>query len=300
MRIVRSLDAYRADADLLLTIGVFDGVHVGHRSVLARLAAQRAAGPIAGAFTFEQHPHDFLHPGTHQKVLTTIDEKINLLDACGLDVLFLVPFDERIQSLSAETFLQSILLERLRVRMLIVGENWRFGKDRAGDVALAKRILEAAGCRFEAESLLMQDSERVSSSRIRSLIERREFAEADALLGSPFTVRGVVVLGDGRGHELGFPTANLSIPPEKLIPPHGVYRAMAHFDGRDRPAVVSIGDKPTFGGSETAVEVYLPGFSGSIYGECIALRDWRFIREQRKFENAAALIEQMKKDVTGL
>lgn len=298
MRVVRSLDAYHADADLLLTIGVFDGVHVGHRSVLARLVAQRRAGQIAGAFTFEQHPQEFLHPGTQPKALTTIEEKINLLDACGLDVLFVVPFDARIQGLNADTFLRRVLLEQLRVRTLIVGDNWRFGKDRAGDVLLAKSVLEEEGCRFEAESLLMEDGERVSSSRIRLLIQERRFAEADALLGSPFTVRGIVVLGDGRGHELGFPTANLSVPANKLIPHDGVYRATAHVEGQDRPALVSIGDKPTFNGTETAVEAHLIDFHGSIYGEQVSLREWKFIREQEKFESAAALIAQMKKDAS--
>jgi riboflavin kinase/FMN adenylyltransferase len=297
MRIVRDLHAYRAEADLLLSIGVFDGVHIGHRSVLARLIAQRGSGSIAGAFTFDRHPEQFLHPGTQPKSLTTVDEKINLLDPCGLDILFLVPFDERIQQVTAEKFLSHILLQKLRVRTLIVGDNWRFGKDRTGDVALAKRVLEAAGCHFEAESLLVDRGERVSSSRIRSLIDERKFEEADALLGSPFTVRGIVVAGDGRGHELGFPTANLAVPAEKLLPPNGIYKAIARIDGQDLPAVVSIGDKPTFKSGTLAVEVYIAGFSRSIYGEQVALREWRFIRDQVKFDSVEELVAQMKRDV---
>ena len=212
MQIVRGLEKYHADEGLLLTIGVFDGVHVGHRAVLDRLRACRTPGTVFGALTFEHHPQAFLHPGHAPKALTTGPEKINLLDECGLDILFLLPFDERIQQLDAQTFLTDVLLAKLHTKMLIVGANWRFGRDREGDVELARRVLERSGCTFEVENLLTRDGERVSSSRIRELIEGREFAKADELLGAPFTVRGLVTSGDGRGHILGFPTANLDVP----------------------------------------------------------------------------------------
>src|ERR1700674_838286 len=130
MQIVRNLDAYHAAADVLLTIGVFDGVHIGHRSVLEELRARRAAGLVAGALTFEHHPQEFFHPGHAPKALTTLFEKMNLLDECGLDILFLLPFDERIQQMSATAFLNDVLLRRLKTRLLVVGGNWRFGKDR--------------------------------------------------------------------------------------------------------------------------------------------------------------------------
>jgi riboflavin kinase / FMN adenylyltransferase len=297
MQIVRSLDAYQADAGLLLTIGVFDGVHIGHRAVLERLRANRSSGVVAGALTFEHHPHAFLHPGHAPKALTTVGEKINLLDECGLDVLFLLPFDERIQQVSAQTFLTEVLLARLRTRMLIVGGNWRFGTDREGDVALAQRVLERSGCAFEVQELLTSDGERVSSSRIRQLIEERRFEQADGLLGAPFTVRGVVTGGEGRGHLLGFPTANLDVPEEKLVPSPGVYGSIARHDGADHRAVVSIGDKSTFGEHDVAVEVYILDFDRSIYGEQLAVRNFDFVREQRRFENAAALVEQIRRDV---
>jgi riboflavin kinase/FMN adenylyltransferase len=297
MQIVRSLDAYHADADLLLTIGVFDGVHIGHRAVLDHLRAQRAPGVRSAALTFETHPLAFLQPGHAPKALTTVDEKINLLDRCGLDVLFLLPFDERIQQLDARAFLEDMLIRQLRTRLLVVGDNWRFGKERTGDVALAKTVLAPAGCAFEVQSMLLSDDQRVSSSRIRELIERREFAQADELLGSPFTLHGVVRGGEGRGHVLGFPTANLELPPTKLVPPPGVYAGTARHDGTDFAAVVSIGDKPTFGGHDMAVEAYLLDFDKSIYGEQLALRGWRFLREQQRFLDAAALVAQMKRDV---
>ena len=297
MRIVRSIDSYEAGADLLLSIGVFDGVHVGHRTVLSRLQTLRKPGSIVGVLTFEGHPQAFLRPEQAPKCLTTLDEKINLLAQCGLDVLFLLPFDERIQGIPAETFLLDVLLRRLRTRALIVGDQWRFGKGREGDAALARRVLANHDCFFEAAPLIERDGERVSSSRIRSLIAEMRFAQADALLGSPYQVRGAVVLGDGRGHELGYPTANLAIAPEKLIPPEGVYATVAHHQGSAHLSVTSIGDKPTFGGREITVESYLPGFDCSIYGDQLALSKWRFIRKQERFADAAALIDQISRDV---
>ena len=300
MQIIRSLEAYDRSDGLLLSIGVFDGVHLGHRAVLRGLVEQRGPGTLAAAFTFERHPQSFLHPESAPRSITTLEEKINLLDGCGLDLLFLLPFDERIAGLEAEAFLHDVLIDTLNVRLLAVGDNWRFGKGRAGDVALAKRVLESAGRRFVSADLTEGGGDKISSSRIRGLIEERRFEEADALLGSPYTLRGIVTYGDGRGHVLGYPTANLAIPDEKLVPPDGVYGAIARHDGVDRTAVVSIGSKPTFGGTGTVVEAYLLDFGGSLYGEQIALRGFRFVRGQERFDGAASLVRQMDLDVAAV
>lgn len=300
MQIIRSIDDYARSEAVLLSIGVFDGVHLGHRAVLRSLIAQRVPGTLAAALTFERHPQAFLHPESAPKSITTIDEKINLLDACGLDVLFLLTFDERIAGLAPETFLEDVLLRRLKTKLLVVGDNWQFGKGRAGDAALAGRVLEARGCRFESAPLAESGGEKISSSRIRALIEERRFDAADRLLGSPYVVRGVVSAGEGRGHVLGYPTANLALPDDKLVPPDGVYAAVAHLDGADHAAVVSIGSKPTFGGMTSVVEAHLLDFDRSIYGEQLTLRAWSFVRDQERFESADALVGQMGRDVAAV
>jgi len=297
MQIIRSIEEYDRSDDLLLSIGVFDGVHLGHRAVLKSLISQRRPGTLVAALTFEHHPQAFLHPESAPKVITTADEKTNLLDSCGLDILFLLPFDERIAGLEPEVFLREMLLRRLHTKLLVVGDNWRFGKGRTGDGALAKRVLEAEHCRFEAAELAEGAGDKISSSRIRSLIEARRFDQADELLGSPYVVRGVVSAGEGRGHRLGFPTANLTIAQEKLVPADGVYGAVARHDGEDHRAVVSIGTKPTFGGTRSVVEAYLLDFERSIYGDQLALRDWTFVREQERYDGADALVRQIDRDV---
>ena len=297
MQIIRSIDEYDRSDDLLLSIGVFDGVHLGHRAVLRSLVEQRRPGTLVGALTFQHHPQAFLHPESAPKVITTADEKTNLLDECGLDILFLLPFDERIAELEPEAFLRDMLLRRLHTKLLVVGDNWRFGKGRTGDGALAKRVFEAEHCRFEAAALAEGAGDKISSSRIRALIEARSFAQADELLGAPYVVRGTVTAGEGRGHLLGYPTANLTISDEKLVPGDGVYGAVAHHDGKDLVAVVSIGTKPTFGGTRSVVEAYLLDFDRSIYGEQLALRQWEFVREQERYDGVDALVRQIDRDV---
>ncbi|HLJ83960.1 MAG TPA: riboflavin kinase, partial [Candidatus Eremiobacteraceae bacterium] len=190
-----------------------------------------------------------------------------------------------------------VLLSRLRTKLLVVGENWRFGRNRTGDCDLARREFTSAGSVFEAAPLLESDGEKVSSSRIRGLIEQRRFDIADRLLGSPFTLRGTARLGDGQGHVLGFPTVNLTSSYGKLVPPAGVYAATARHEGCDYRAAVSIGDKPTFGGSESIVEAHLLDFDRSIYGDSVAVSGWRFLREQRWFATKEELADAIRADV---
>lgn len=283
---------------LVLAIGFFDGVHRGHREILRTLQRMRRPGERTGALTFANHPASHLSPGSEPALITTLEERVTLLAATGIDELYIVPFDAAIATLPAEEFAREVLVDALDLRALVVGENFRFGSKRVGDVDLARAVLGAASREVVAVPSLLVDGERVSSTRIRAALSRGDVAVADALLGAPYTLRGRVMLGEGRGHRLGFPTANLEVPAEKTLPMDGVYALVARYDGRDYAGLASIGDKPTFGGTEKAIEAWLRDFRGTIYGEELALRDFRFVRAQRAFPTVDALITQMQEDAT--
>ncbi|MBV9102197.1 MAG: riboflavin biosynthesis protein RibF [Candidatus Eremiobacteraeota bacterium] len=297
MRVSRALERDRS-RPLVLSIGVFDGVHRGHREIISALHQLRRPGELIGALTFVNHPASYLRPGTEPPLITTVEERVTLLAELGLDEVYLIPFDGRLATLTAEAFLQSILIESLGVRAIAIGENFRFGSQRRGDALLARTVLEAAGRSVVAVPSLITGGERVSSTRVRAALAQGEMTEADGLLGSPYTLRGTVVLGDGRGHDLGFPTANLKWPAQKLVPMDGVYTVVGRHDGRDYHGLASIGNKPTFGAGEKAIEAWLCDFPRTIYGEELALREFRFVRAQQAFASADELRAQMQRDAT--
>ena len=193
-----------------------------------------------------------------------------------------------------------MLADRIGARTMVVGENFRFGAKRAGDVTFASKHLGVRGIDIVAVPNIADGEDRVSSTRVRAAIMSGELAVADRLLGHSYTVRGNVVLGEGRGHDLGFPTANLALSGEKLLPPDGVYATVARHDGRDIPGLVSIGTNRTFDGKRRTVEVWLRDFRETIYGAELVLRDLRFVREQIRFDGVDALLEQMRNDVTAI
>jgi riboflavin kinase/FMN adenylyltransferase len=298
MRIVHTLERRDDARGLVLAIGFFDGVHRGHRETLRTLLRQRRPGERAGVLTFENHPAAFLRPEAVPPLITTQEERVTLLAGTGIDSVYLVPFGADIAALSAEEFIRRVLIEALDVRAVVIGENFRFGSGRAGDARLARELLEPTGRAVVVTPSLTEAGERVSSTRIRAALRSGDVEAADALLGRPYMLRGRVVLGEGRGHELGFPTANLATPPQKMLPMDGVYSVVARYDGRDRAGLVSIGSKPTFGGEERVVEAWLRDFRETIYGEELSLRDFRFLREQRAFATADDLLAQMHDDAT--
>ena len=265
-----------------LAVGTFDGVHVGHRSVI---------GSADTVLTFEPHPVSVIAPAHLPRLLTPLAVKADLIASLGVQELIVVRFDAAFARLTAREFIDGVLVEALGAREVSVGENFRFGAGAKGDAALL-----AADVRFAARvvTLCELDGEVVSSSRIRSLIASGEVSRAARLLGDPFELRAVVVAGDRRGRELGFPTANL-IPPESLVRPgHGVYACLAN----GLPAAVSIGVRPTFGtGRAELIEAYLIDFEGDLYGTELRLHFLERLRGERRFETAEALIEAMRDDV---
>ncbi len=282
---------------VVVAIGFFDGFHLGHRAIVRELLRLRRPGERTAILTFRDHPAALLRPGQEPPMIMTLEERINSLARAGVDEAFVLRFDLSLAGLSPHAFLDETLVSRIGARAVVVGENFRFGVNRGGDVAFARTYLHERGLRFSAVANESDGGERVSSTRVRAAIGAGDFVTADRLLDAAYTIRGPVELGFGRGHELGFPTANVRVPLNKMLPPDGVYGITARIDGRDRRGLVSIGTNPTFDGRQRTVEAWLLDFSGSIYGEELALRDFRFVRAQQRFDSVDALLVQMRADV---
>jgi len=280
---------------LSLAIGFFDGLHRGHREIARAAMRARKPGWRAGVLTFATHPSAFLRPGSEPPLITTTEERIDLLASAGFEECFLIAFDERIATMSPHAFLDQ-LAAGLGARAVAVGSTFRFGHKRAGDVDVMATRLAELGIAFTAVENVMDGAERISSTRIRGLIAEGAMERADHLLGgSGYEIRGVVELGAGRGHDLNFPTANLRVP-AKLLPKDGVYAATARYDGRDYAALLSIGTNPQFDGTVRTIEAWLRDFHHTIYGREIALRDLRYVRAQQRFASVDELIAQMHRD----
>jgi riboflavin kinase / FMN adenylyltransferase len=297
MRLYREL-ARDDERPLALAIGFFDGLHLGHREIA--LAVQRMRRPRwrCGVLTFAEHPFAFLRPGSEPPLLTTPEERIDRFAAVGFEECFFVPFDERIASMAPQAFLD-VLVERLGVRAIAVGETFRYGHKRAGGVEEMRAYANGKDLEICAVPSVTVDGERVSSTRIRALVAEGEMERAEAMLGYGYELRGVVELGAGRGHALGFPTANLRVG-EKLVPRDGVYSGIARHDGREYATLVSIGTNPQFGGTRRTIEAWLRDFHGSLYGKEVAVRDLRFVRDQGVFGSVDELVAQMRRDLVAV
>ena len=280
---------------LVLAIGFFDGMHLGHQEIARAARRMRKPGYRTGVLTFANHPASFLRPGSEPALLTVPQERLDLFAHSGFDECFFVRFDETIAMLTPQQFLD-ILVERLGISGVAVGETFRFGYKRAGDVALMREYLGKRNVSVAVVPSVTFEGERVSSTRIRTLVEAGDLERADVLLGHSYELRGVVEIGAGRGHGLGFPTANLSMP-GKLVPKDGVYAAVARYDGRDYAALVSIGKNPQFDGERRTIEAWLRDFRQTIYGRELGLRDLRFVREQHAFSSIDELTAQMRRDL---
>jgi riboflavin kinase / FMN adenylyltransferase len=280
----------------VVAVGFFDGFHRGHQAIVREALRLRRAGERTAVLTFREHPSAFLRPGSEPPMIATLEERVNAFARAGIDEAYVIPFDAAIASLTPAQFLDETLIGRLNARAMVVGANFRFGHKRAGDVPFAQEHLVSRDRVAVGVPNTMDEGERVSSTRIRAAIRSGDVETADRLLGTPYTVRGVVTFGAGRGHDLGYPTANLAVSPVKLLPPDGVYRVTGRHDGRDYFGLVSIGTNPTFDGTARTVEAWLLDFNGALYGEELSLRTFRFVRAQRRFESVDELIAQMRDD----
>jgi riboflavin kinase/FMN adenylyltransferase len=276
-----------------LTIGVLDGVHVGHRTLLSRL--DEALSPTV--LTFEPHPVEVLRPGTPPRLITTVGERIELLGEAGVDRVGVLDLTE-IKDLAPEDFVQGVLVDRLRTNHLVVGNDFKFGKDRSGDVGLLLRLGGALGFRVETIELVEAAETPVSSSRIRALIESGDVRTATDLLGSRFRLTNTVIDGDKRGRDIGYPTANLRPPVRKVVPATGIYACFVIIDDVRHDAAVSVGVRPTFGGGELLIEAYILDFDRDIYGREVTVEFVEYTRPELKFGGVEDLVAQMDEDVT--
>jgi len=284
----------------VVTIGVFDGVHKGHQSIIGH-AVKRATnlGVPSVVLTFDPHPSEVVRPGSHPAVLTEPARKAELIEELGADVLCVVPFTPDFARLPAEQFVHDVLVEHLHATLVVVGENFRFGHRAAGDVALLQQLGQRFGFRVEGAPLVAEGGTIFSSTYVRSCIHAGDVRAAAAALGRPHRLEGVVVRGDQRGRQIGFPTANLLSHRHAAVPADGIYAAwLVRRSGKESlPAAVSIGTNPTFSGRERRVEAYVLDFDGDLYGERVALDFVAYLRPMQRFESVSALVAQMSEDV---
>ena len=277
---------------LAATIGFFDGVHTGHRFVLDRLRLVAQENNLESAVViFEDHPQQVLR-GVRVPLLTTFNERVDLLKNNGISLVLPFCFEE-IRSLTAEAFMR-LLHERHQVDVLVMGYDHRFGSDRMTTFADYETCAARVGIRLVC--LPQNPASNASSTAIRSALLAGNIEQANRLLGYPYTLCGKVVSGRQLGRTIGFPTANLSLPEEKLIPAAGVY--ICEMDGRK--ALLNIGNNPTVNGTEQTVELYLPDFEGDLYGKSLTVRLLNYLRPERKFEDMEALRQQIVQDVAAL
>lgn len=292
-----------------VTIGAYDGVHVGHRAVIAevtRIADERGLQTVV--VTFDRHPAQVVRPESAPKLLCDLDQKLELLADSGVDTTYVIHFDEAQASVTAEHFVDDVLVSCLDARAVVVGADFHFGKGRGGNVEVLRGLGRVHGFTVEGLDLVDRDSrpsgdgQKVSSTVIRSLLSGGDVAEAAELLGRPHEVRGAVERGDGRGgQDLGFPTANLTLPSEIQLPSDGIYAGwLERTDGTIHKAAISLGHRPTFydrPGDRPLLECHLIDFSGNLYGELVRVRFVERLRGEEKFDSVDALVAQIQSDV---
>jgi len=298
MRIVRDLPSVLPDRrPSAVALGVFDGVHLGHRAILgAAVADARASATPALACTFEPHPMEILQPERAPLPITTLDERLTLIAECGVDEAVVLTFTQALAAVEPEAFVKDVLVDRLQARQVVVGYNHRFGRGARGDTALLRELGARHGFGVDVVPPLTVDGVPVSSTAIRAALGRGELDAAARMLGRPYTLPGNVVAGAGRGRTLGFPTANIAPDRPVLVAP-GVYACTIQVGAQQQRAVVNIGVRPTFGEATLAVEAYVLDFSGDLYGQTVRLVFVSRVREERRFPTVDALRAQIADDV---
>jgi riboflavin kinase/FMN adenylyltransferase len=298
MQVVRDLATLTPDTPYALTVGVFDGIHLGHQHLIQQTARAAAAlGGKAGMITFWPHPLEVLHPERPVRYLTMLEEKLELLQALGkLDLVVVMPFTPALAQTSAGGFID-LLMNHLALRVLVEGADFVFGHNREGNMAFLSAYGQTHGFAVETVSLQLADQQRISSTNIRALLEEGQVAEAAALLGRPYSARGLVMQGDKRGRLLGFPTANLGIDPQKILPADGVYAVRVRVEDVVYGGAMNIGVRPTVDGTRHLSEVHVLDMQRDLYGKELEVQFIARLRGERRFAGVEALQAQIAADV---
>ena len=297
LKIIKNLSQYTSKTPLALSIGIFDGVHKGHQSIIKKLNSIAQDKNLESAIlTFWPHPRTIFNPNDYLKFLNTIEEKIYLLDKKGVQNLFLKEFDEEFRNLTGEEFVKQILVEKLNVKHLIIGHDHTFGKNRSGDFSLLQKM--SSEYDFEVEQVEAVDfqDKHISSTQIRNALLEGNVKEANEMLGYVYSVSGEVVHGKRIGRTIGYPTANIAADPAKLLPKKGAYIVDVFVKNKHYKGMLSIGTNPTVNGNSLSTEVYILDFNGDIYDEIISVNFRDFLHDEIKFESLEKLIERLDKD----
>ncbi|NPV58964.1 MAG: bifunctional riboflavin kinase/FAD synthetase [Actinobacteria bacterium] len=302
MEVIPGIDALPEDIGrTVVTVGMFDGVHLGHRRIIS-IAHERARelGLRCVVFTFDRHPLEVLKPGEHPRLLSSSAQKLRLLEELDVDMVLMVHFDESFSRVGATEFVEGYLVSRLKAVEVVLGENFRFGRGGEGDPGFMAEIGSRHGLTVDAVPLLRENGEVVSSTIIRGLVEKGDIEGANRRLGWEYMIEGVVVRGDSRGRELGFPTANLEVHDNRCLPANGVYSGEAFLEHHGHPAVTYIGEARTFAHGASVkrrIEVHIPGWEEDLYDRYLGVSFRRRLRGDMVFPDPRALTEQIARDV---
>ncbi|HEX3102329.1 MAG TPA: bifunctional riboflavin kinase/FAD synthetase [Pyrinomonadaceae bacterium] len=281
----------------VLTLGVFDGLHLGHQRIMQTVVDRaKAVGAVATAITFDPHPRAVLHPESAPPLLQPLDQRLANFEVLGIEQAIVVPFDKEFAAQPAEDFLNNIIHDRLHAKEVYLGKGFAFGKDRGGNIALLHEMSGKLGFLADEVDEVQIRGQRISSSKIRHLLADGQVNLARRMLGRPYGVEGVIIRGNRRGHTIGFPTANLK-PHNRVIPRFGVYATATLIDGKWRKSITNIGVRPTFEAeSEASIESYIFEYDGDLYGDVLRVRFLYRIRDERKFNGIDELKAQIEKD----
>ena len=298
MRLFHGTDNAEIMRPTVLTLGVFDGLHLGHQLIMRTVVERaQAVGAVPTVITFDPHPRAVLHPESAPPLLQTFDQKIEALDVLGIQQTIVVRFTKRFAQLRAEDFLRDVVHDRLQAREVYLGRGFAFGRDREGNIELLKRVSGNLGFSAEEVPEVQLRGHRISSSRIRELLKQGHVDLVRSMLGRPYGVEGRVVRGKERGRILGFPTANLA-PQNRVIPRNGVYVTATLIEGTWRRSITNVGTRPTFETiEEPSVETYVINWSGDLYGDVVRVRFLHRLRDEKKFESIESLKEQIDQDL---